>query len=137
MDISRRIQYHYSLKLVPLKLEISTLTDSWIDFDSSNISSNNSWSVSIFSERFSDKVFISSRSEFSDDVAMLSVSRAFNNCEKISITKFRYLKKIKRQQTYAQIFWTIRYVVCKGQIISKGLFGILRFFQKTNVRIRF
>ena len=25
----------------------------------------------------------------------------------------------------------------KGQIISKGLFGILGFFQKTNARIRF
>ena len=28
-------------------------------------------------------------------------------------------------------------VLAKGQIISKGLFGILGFFQKTNARIRF
>jgi hypothetical protein len=27
--------------------------------------------------------------------------------------------------------------VSKGQIISKGLFGILGFFQKTNEQIRF
>ena len=28
-------------------------------------------------------------------------------------------------------------VVVKGQIISKGLFGILGFFRKTNEQIRF
>ena len=30
-----------------------------------------------------------------------------------------------------------RYDSAKGQIISKGLFGILGFFQKTNEPIRF
>ena len=29
------------------------------------------------------------------------------------------------------------FIVHKGQLISKGLFGILEFFQKTNEQIRF
>ena len=32
---------------------------------------------------------------------------------------------------------TMYYVHSKGQIISKGIFGILGFFQKTNEQIRF
>jgi hypothetical protein len=28
-------------------------------------------------------------------------------------------------------------ILCRGQLISKGLFGILEFFQKTNKQIRF
>ena len=39
--------------------------------------------------------------------------------------------------TIASYEWHIHIIVIKGQITSKGLFGTLGFFQKTNEQIRF
>ena len=53
----------------------------------------------------------------------------------------RYLwctnEHVLSQKWFSYILWTsyIFYIFAKGQIISKGLFGILGFFQKTNARI--
>ena len=59
-------------------------------------------------------------------------------------------KEIVATKTLTEVFRTVKvtllmnineskflFISAKGQIISKGFFGILGFFQKTNARIRF
>ena len=50
-----------------------------------------------------------------------------------------YGKKIHGigNDTTARVDRTTKWGMAKGQIISKGLFGILGFFQKTNEQIHF
>ena len=54
-----------------------------------------------------------------------------------------YYKEAWKMTVWTQIarvqFAQLRYIciISKGQSISKGLFGILELFQKTNERIRF